>query len=113
MQTNIEQVVAMIRALPLEDLDKLGEIIDEERQAKREKDERLRKELEDYGKSKKWIEEHRQEYLNQWVCLEGDQLITHGTDGMEVHRQAKESGIDAPFIVRIIEEPKNFVGAWL
>ena len=113
MQTSIEQVVTMIRALPLEDLDKLGEVINEERQAKRGKDERLRKELEDYTKAKKWIAEHREEYLNQWVCLEGDRLIAHGMDGLEVHREAKEAGIIAPFMVRIIDEPKNFIGAWL
>ena len=113
MQTNIEQVVTMIRALPLEDLDKLGEVINEERQAKRGKDERLRKELEDFAKAKKWIEEHREEYLNQWVCLEGDQLIAHGADGREVFRQARGAGIEIPFIKRIIEEPKAFVGGWL
>jgi len=113
MQTNLEQIIEGVRTLPLEDLDKLGEVINEERQAKRGKDERLRKEPEDYAKAKKWIEQHREEYLNQWVCLEGDQLIAHGMDGMEVHRKAKESRIGAPFMVRIIDEPKNFVGAWL
>lgn len=113
MQTNIEQVVTMIRALPLEDLDKLGEVINEERQAKRGKDERLRKELEDYAKAKKWIEEHREEYLNQWVCLEGDRLIAHGTDGREVYRTAQEAGIEIPFMKRVIEEPEAFVGGWL
>ena len=113
MQTNLEQMIEGVRTLPLEDLDKLDEIINEERRAKRGKNERLRKELEDYAKAKKWIDENREKYLNQWVCLEGDQLISHGMDGLEVHRQAKEAGIDAPFMVRIIDEPKNFVGAWL
>ena len=79
----------------------------------KKKDKKLKAELELYKKAKDWIEEHREEYLNQWVCLEGDQLISHGTDGMEVHRKSREAGIDAPFMVRIIDEPKNFVGAWL
>ena len=113
MQTNIEQIIEGVRTLPLEDLDRLDEVIHEERQAKRGKDERLRKELEDYSKAKKWIAEHREEYLNQWVCLEGDRLIAHGTDGREVFRQAKDAGIEIPFIKRIIEEPQAFVGGWL
>ncbi len=113
MQTNLEQVTTLIRALPLEDLDKLGEVINEERQAKRGKDERRRKELEDYAKAKKWIDEHREEYLNQWVCLEGDRLISHGTNGREVHRKAKESGIKAPFIHYVEKEPEAFWGTWL
>ena len=113
MQVNVEQVVTMIRALPLEDLDKLDRVINEERQAKREKDERRRKELEDYAKAKKWIAESGEKYLNEWVCLEGDQLIAHGTDGREVHRQAKEAGIKAPFIHYVEKEPEAFWGGWL
>lgn len=113
MQTNLEQVTNLIRALPLEDLDKVDEIISETRKAKRSKDERLQKELEDYAKAKKWIEENREKYLNQWVCLEGDRLIAHGTDGREVYRKARAAGIEIPFIKRIIEEPEAFVGGWL
>ena len=113
MQTNIEQMIESVRTLPFEDLEKLGKVINEEKQAKRAKDEVLQKQLEDYAKAKKWIAENREKYLNQWVCLEGDQLIAHGTDGREVYRQAREAGIEIPFIKRIIEEPKAFVGGWL
>lgn len=113
MQTNLEQMIEGVRTLPFEDLEKLGEVINEEKQAKRGKDERLRKELEDYAKAKKWIAENGEKYLNQWVCLEGDRLVAHGTDGREVYRQAREAGIEIPFIKRIIEEPKAFVGGWM
>lgn len=109
MQSAIE-IVNAINNLPLGEREKVRRLLIEEQ---REKDEKLRVELELYKKAKQWIEEHREEYLNQWVCLEGDRLISHGMDGMEVHRQAKEAGIDAPFMVRIINEPNNFVGAWL
>jgi hypothetical protein len=113
MQTNLEQVTNLIRSLPLEDLDKLDEVINEERQAKRSKKERLRKELEDYAKSKKWIAENGEKYLNQWVCLEGDRLIAHGADGREVYRKARAAGVKAPFINFIEEEPEAFWGGWL
>ena len=107
---SVNEIVEAIKNLPLVEREKVRRLLIEEQ---REKDEKLRLEFELYKKAKQWIEEHREEYLNQWVCLEGDQLISHGMDGMEVHRQAKEAGIDAPFMVRIIDEPKNFVGAWL
>lgn len=113
MQTNIEQVVTLIRALPLEDLDKLDEVINKERQAKRGKDERLRSELEDYAKAKKWISENGEKYLNQWVCLEGDRLVAHGTDGRKVYRKAKDAGIKAPFIHYVEKEPEAYWGGWL
>ena len=104
------EIVNAIRSLPRGEQEKVRRLLIEE---EREKDKKLKAELELYKKAKDWIEEHREEYLNQWVCLEGDWLVSHGMDGMEVHRKAKEAGIDAPFMVRIIDEPKNFVGAWL
>lgn len=113
MQANLEQIIEGVRTLPFEDLEKLSEVIDEEKQAKRGKDKRQRKEIEDYAKAKKWIAENTEEYMNQWVCLEGDRLISHGTDGREVHRKAKESGIKAPFIHYVEKEPEAFWGGWL
>lgn len=113
MQTNLEQMIEGVRTLPLEDLDKLNEIIHEEREAKRTQGERLKKDLEDYAKAKKWIAENGAEYLNQWVCLEGDRLIAHGADGREVYRNAREAGIKAPFVTFIEKEPEAFWGGWL
>ena len=113
MQTNIEQVTNLIRNLPLEDFNKLREAVDSVENAIREKDENLKKQFEDYAKAKKWISENGEKYINQWVCLEGDKLIAHGTDGRKVFQQAKDAGIEIPFIKRIVEEPKAFMGGWL
>ena len=104
MQTNLEQMIESVRSLPFEDLEKLSEVINEEKQAKRAKEEVLQKELEDYAKAKKWIAENGKKYLNQWVCLDGDQLIAHGTDALEVHEKAKEAGIEIPYLEQIVEE---------
>lgn len=49
--------------------------------------------------------------MNQWVCLEGDELIAHGTDALEADRQAREAGIKAPFLEHIVEEKYPF-GGW-
>jgi len=115
MQTNIERVAEMIRALPVEDFAELREVLNEvERQKKSEngeKEARLEEEIEQYKKARKWINEHSAEYMNQWVCLEGDRLIAHGADGLEVHRKAKSAGIKAPFLHRIVDESKPF-GGW-
>ncbi len=113
MQTNIEQVTSIIYAMPLEDLDKLSEVIDEAKQAKREKKEKSNWQLERYKKARKWLDEHSEEYLNQWVCLEGDQLIAHSADGRDLYQKAKEAGIEIPFIHHIVEEPEAFLFGWL
>jgi len=110
MQANLEQVTTLIRALPLEDLGKLREVIDEEEQTKREKKEKSNWHIERYKKARKWLDEHGEEYMNKWVCLEGDKLIAVDDDGRTVYQKAKEAGIEAPFIHHIVEEPKFFFG---
>lgn len=112
MQTNIEQVTSIIYAMPLEDLDKLSEVIDEAKQAKREKKEKANWRLERYKKARKWLDEHEAEYMNKWVCLEGDKLIAHGADALEIHRIAVEQGIESPFLHHIVEEPTHYIGGW-
>jgi Family of unknown function (DUF5678) len=110
MQTNMEQVVTMIRALPLEDFSKLREVIDLEERAKREKEEKLNWRMERYKKARKWLDENSEKYLNKWVCLEGDKLIAVDDDGRTIYQKAKEAGIESPFIHHIVEEPKFFFG---
>jgi hypothetical protein len=114
MQTNLEQAIEIIRALPVEDYGKLREVIDEEERAKQsqvEKKIKLARDIERYKKTEKWLAENREKYMNQWVCLYGDELIAHGTDALEVDRQAKEKGIEAPFLEHIVEEKYPF-GGW-
>ena len=109
MQT-ANEIVEAIHNLPRGEREKDFRTLENE---KREQDERLKQDLERYRKASQWIDEHRAEYLNQWVCLEGDKLIACGTDGREVYRQAKESGIKAPFVHYVEEEPEAFWGGWL
>jgi len=113
MQTNIEQVATMIRALPLEDFGKLREVIDLEEQAKRQKEEKSNWRMERYKKARKWLDENGEKHLNKWVCLEGDRLIAVGDDGRAVYQKAREAGIKSPFIHYIEKEPEAFWGGWL
>ena len=111
MQTNLEQAIEIIRTLPVEDYDKLHEVIDTEETAKRQKDEKLNWRLERYKKARQWLNANSGKYMNQWVCLEGDKLIAHGTDGLEVHNKAKAAGIESPFLHHIVDESLPF-GGW-
>lgn len=109
MQT-VNEIVEAIHKLPSAEREKIRRLLEKE---KLEKQQQVEEELRIFKASERWLKENRAEYLGQWVCLEGDELIAHGTDGLEVHRRAKEKGIKAPYIVRVVEEPENFVGAWL
>jgi hypothetical protein len=104
MQSNLEQVTGLIRGLPLEDLDKLRKAIDDEEKAKRQKNENTRDQLERFQRAQDWVFANREKYMNEWVCLEGSQLIAHGPDALEVHKKALEAGIKIPYLEHIVEE---------
>ncbi len=110
MQTNLEQVTEMIRALPVEDYGKLREVIDEQERAKRAKSEKTNWHVERYKKARKWLDENGEKYMNKWVCLEGNKLIAVDDDGRTVYQKGKEAGIGTPFIHHIVEEPEFFYG---
>lgn len=110
MQTNLERVTTLIRALPLEDFDKLREVINLEEQVKREKEAKSNWQIERYKKARKWLDENSQKYMNKWVCLEGDKLIAVDDDGRTIYQTARDAGIEIPFIHHIVEEPKFFFG---
>lgn len=107
---SVNEIVEAIHSLPSSEQEKIRKLLEKE---KLEKQKEVKEEIRLFKASEKWLKENREKYLGQWVCLEGDELIAHGADGLEVHRRAKEKGIKAPYLVRVIEEPENFVGAWL
>jgi uncharacterized protein YacL (UPF0231 family) len=113
MQHTANEIIETIRTLPIEEKDKVYQWLDAEKRKKRRKKKEVEEQIRRFKESEKWLKENRAEYLGQWVCLDGDKLIAHGADGLEVHRQAKEKGIKSPYLVRVIEEPENFVGAWV
>ncbi len=114
MQSNLENAIKIVKNLPVEDLNELQEVIIKEQRAKQAKNgsnENVDDEIDRFKKSQVWLEENREEYMNEWVCLYGDKLIAHGKDALEVDRKAKDAGIEAPFLEHIVEEKYPF-GGW-
>jgi flagellar motility protein MotE (MotC chaperone) len=104
MTPTFEQAIEIIRQLPPSEREKLRDWIDEENQkisAEESKREKLARENERFRRALKWIDEHKEEFDGQWVCLDGDKLIAHGFDGKKVYQEAKEKGIETPFLERI------------
>ena len=107
---SVNEIVKAIHNLPSGEREKIRKLLEEEKLEKRSE---VEQQIQRFQAAEKWLKENRAEFLGQWVCLYGGELIAHGADGLEVHRQAKEKGIKSPYLVRVIEEPENFVGAWL
>lgn len=59
-----------------------------------------------------WIEAHREEYLDQWVALDGDRLLAHGADAKRVYAEAREQGITSPYLERVSPKQEAFIGGW-
>ena len=60
-----------------------------------------------------WIAEHGPEYRGEWVVLDGNRLIAHGSDPQPLLKQARSQGLERPLVTRIEEEPGAFTGGWL
>jgi len=46
---------------------------------------------------------------NEWVVLEGDEIIAHGSDPVQVIREAKNKSIQNPYIFVVEPETENLV----
>lgn len=58
----------------------------------------------DRSREHQWLRENSRNYIGQWVVLEGDQLLAHGTNAKEVFAAADATGIDRPLHF-FVEDP--------
>ena len=66
-----------------------------------------------HEKERAWLEAHRDEYLGEWVALDGDRLLAHGSDARIVYEAARAKGVEAPFVERVQPKVDAFMGGWL
>ncbi|MGE0129390.1 MAG: hypothetical protein AB7U82_15035 [Blastocatellales bacterium] len=104
-----EQALSQVKALSPEDTDRLRDYLN----AQHQQDEAAEKaralahaaSLRDLSAEYRWIEEHRDEYVGQWVALKGDQLISSSLRGKEAYDAAVVAGHPDAFMLLI--EPKD------
>jgi hypothetical protein len=103
----LEQIIEEVRKLPTEEQLRLRAVLeqltsngDELSPYRTREDERA------------WLEAHRDEFLDQWVVLEGDQLVAHGTDARIVYNEARAQGIGTPYLVHVAPNSEPYVGGW-
>lgn len=51
-----------------------------------------------------WLKEHARQYAGQWVALDGNRLIAHGTEHDPVWAAAQADGAYLP-LVTLVEDP--------
>jgi hypothetical protein len=57
--------------------------------------------MKDRTREMKWIEEHKHEYVGQWVALDGDRLIVASPIRAEISSAIKADGAKLPLVHRI------------
>src|SRR5258706_11211067 len=100
----LEEIIDEARALSPAEKRKLRQALDHELEQPVS--------LQSRAKENSWIDGHRDEYLGQWVAIEGDMLIAHGANPREVYLAAREAGINSPFIERVEKRQNVFMGGW-
>lgn len=108
-EITFEQVLSQVKALPPEDAAKLrdylnaqiqqDEAVEEARALARAASKR------NLSGEHQWLEEHGHEYIGQWVALKGNQLISHGARGKDVHAAAVVAG--HPDALLLLVQPKD------
>ena len=60
-----------------------------------------------------WLRAHGQEYSGQWVALNGEELLSHGSDARSVRDEARAKGVQTPLMVHTPNEPKLPSAFWV
>ena len=94
---DVERIIEEVRRLAPDDKRRLREALDGEDQPKVQPSDRSV----DLSRELRWIEEHRAEYVGQWVAVRGDRLLSSGSDGREVYEAARAAGDERPFVTRV------------
>ena len=66
----------------------------------------------DCSRELRWLAEHRDEFAGQWVALDGDRLLSHGTNAQEVYEAARKSGVELPLMVQVESSDEPPFGGW-
>jgi hypothetical protein len=101
MISTAEEIIENIRLLPKTEREKVFKLIESEKSQETVKDEELKRRNEKFQLALKWVEDHKDEFDGQWVVLDGDNLISHGTDSKKVCDEARAKGIETPFLKRV------------
>ncbi len=108
----LEQIIDEVRALSPSERRKLREALDSELDQSTPR-QSSKPSYRTYERENAWLDAHRDEYLGQWVAVEGDGLVAHGMDPRQVYLAAREAGIAVPFIERVEKREDAYTGGWL
>jgi hypothetical protein len=110
---SVDQIIRSIEQLPPTEQERIRRWLDEKGLSNGEGD-ASQANANRSAESLKWLDENRDQYLGQWVALDGPRLIASGSTAQEVYAKAKAEGVEIPFVELVTDkESVPFTGGWL
>ncbi len=106
-----EQLFESVKTLPSAERERIFQMVESERRNGYSADQDQELQNGKFRQALKWVDEHRKEYDGQFVLLDGDVLLDHGTDPKKLYANARKRGIQIPFVKRVKAEILPF-GGW-
>jgi hypothetical protein len=113
----LEQIIDETRSLSPAEKRKLRQVLDLELEQVKARDpaqpaHRENGDDETRQRRLEWLKSHREEYAGQYVALAGDVLVGHGPTIRDAYEQAKQQGVENPFLVRLTSEREVLFAGW-
>jgi hypothetical protein len=113
-EVTFEYVLEMIRVLSLEDQERLRQWLAAQKGKYASPSESDKAPSPDwYPREMRWLSEHQAAYAGQWVALDAERLLSHGTDARQVYAEAHAAGVAVPFVAYIEAPDECQWGGWL
>lgn len=110
-----EQALTVVRALPPEDQQRLWQWLEDKQAPTVQPTNGATSPGSFREVEMRWLSEHRREYIELWVALDGDRLLSHNEDLGKVFDEAHAQGVQVPFTA-FIEDPDQSsvagMGGW-
>ncbi|MCX6603463.1 MAG: DUF104 domain-containing protein [Acidobacteria bacterium] len=60
----------------------------------------------------RWLKENGSQFLDQWVALDGDRLVSHGRNAKAVYDEARAAGLMCPYLTQVTAPDEHPWGGW-
>jgi hypothetical protein len=107
----IEEVLNAARSLPIPDQKRLRQLLAQD-EIRQQSPQNGTSQFPQREAEMHWLKEHEAEFAGQWLALDGDRLVAHGTDASRVYQDAFAAGVEAPFVVYAEDPQKPQWGGW-
>lgn len=112
MTPTFEQAIEIVKALPPSEREMVRDWLEKESLQQPVKTAEFKKKQDNFRRSLQWIQENRQTFDGQWVALDGENLLAHGTDGKKVHSEAQAKGVKTPLMHLVSVKETQPFGGW-